>query len=303
MTADQTPLMLSDPPPLLGDREITPLSVLQTARRDWQKRKKAWAQAGLTGDAGRDHMAIWPTTNEHGQIRWQRAVSVFDPHLTDVHYHWYCPPGGSILDPFAGGATRGLVAAHRGYHYTGMDLSEQQVEANRDQYQVWQERRLITGSATWVTGTAQHVLPTLRGGFDYVFTCPPYHNLERYTNDPQDLSTMGWDTFRETLADIVSETVRLLAPNRFATWVVGDLRGPRGHLRRLPARVDQAHEDVDAPLINDTVIASPLGGKYGVIWRLWEPTRSATRVHSHAHTYVVGDRRSAATEARMGDSL
>src|SRR5690554_1250256 len=108
-------------PPPLGDRDVTPLTVLQTARKEWQARKKAWAAAGLVGEEGRDHVTVWPTITREEGIRWQRLVSVFDPHLTDLHYHWYCPPGGRILDPFAGGATRGLVAAARGYHYTGIE--------------------------------------------------------------------------------------------------------------------------------------------------------------------------------------
>src|SRR5690606_18718899 len=130
---------------------------------------------------------------------------------------------------------------------------------------------------------------------------PPYHNLERYSDDPADLSAMGWEEFLVALGGIVAAALDLLAPDRFATWVVGDLRGPDGYLRRLPARVDTMHEAAGARLVNDTVIASPLGGKYGVIWRSWTPTRSATRIHSHAHTYVKGDRRRA-TAAVGGDS-
>src|SRR5690606_41467726 len=120
-------------PPPLGDRDVTPLTVLQTARKEWQARKQAWAAAGLVGEEGRDHVTVWPTITREEGIRWQRLVSVFDPHLTDLHYHWYCPPGGRSLDPFAGGATRGLVAAARGYHYTGSGLAGRQAEANRAQ--------------------------------------------------------------------------------------------------------------------------------------------------------------------------
>lgn len=301
MSHQQEALAPAALPPPLGDRDVTPLTVLQTARKEWQARKRAWVAAGLVGEEGRDHVTVWPTITREEGIRWQRLVSVFDPHLTDLHYRWYCPPGGRILDPFAGGATRGLVAAARGYHYTGIDLSGRQVEANRAQYVAWQDRGLITGSAEWITGPAQDVLPGLDGGFDYVFTCPPYHNLERYSDDPADLSAMGWEEFLAVLGGIVAAALDLLAPDRFATWVVGDLRGPDGYLRRLPSRVDTMHEAAGARLVNDTVIASPLGGKYGVIWRSWTPTRSATRIHSHAHTYVKGDRRRA-TAAVGGDS-
>lgn len=290
--------ILTDPPPPLTARDITPLTVIQTARGDWQTRRKGWAAAGLTGDAGRNHITIWPTISKEDGITWQRAVSVFDPVLTDTHYHWYCPPGGRILDPFAGGATRGLVAAARGYHYTGIDLSPRQVAANQEQYEAWQERGLITGSATWATGAAQHVLPTLDPGFDYLFTCPPYHDLERYSDHPDDLSAMTWDNFAVAIDHIIGLAVGLLAPDRFSTWITGDLRDKRGYLRRFPARVDAGHEAAGAHLVNDTVVAAPLGGKFGVIWRSWEPTRSATRIHSYAHTHVLGDRRRAVSAIR-----
>ncbi|WP_017602195.1 class I SAM-dependent methyltransferase [Nocardiopsis lucentensis] len=295
---DQTPLILADPPPPLEAREVTPLSVLQTARGPWQVRKKAWAQAGLTGDAGRDHITIWPTISKTAGIEWQRAVSVFDPHLTDVHYTWYCPPGGLILDPFAGGATRGLVAAHRGYHYTGIDLSEQQVEANRQQYQAWQDRGLVTGSAKWIVGSAQEALPCYQTGWaDYIFTCPPYHGLERYSDDPRDLSAMDWDEYLHMVNLIAAECARILKQDRFTTWITGDLRDKNGHLRRLPSKVDDAHEHAGLALANDTIIAAPLGGKFGVIWRNWVPTRSTTRIHQHAHTWVSGNRKTATTAA------
>lgn len=302
MTVEEVPLILADLPAPLEAREVTPLSVLQAARGDWQKRKKAWAAAGLTGDAGRDHISIWPTISKTAGIEWQRAVSVFDPHLTDVHYRWHCPPGGRILDPFAGGATRGLVAAVRGFHYTGIDLSPVQVQANREQYEVWKARGLVTGSAEWIVGAAQDVLPRYQDGWaDYVFTCPPYHQLERYSDHPQDLSVMGWGEFVEAVGTVVAECERVLKRDRFATWITGDVRDKNGHLRRLPSKVDDAHESAGFALVNDTIIAAPLGGKFGVIWRNWDPTRSATRIHQYAHTFVAGDRRAATAACTKED--
>mgnify|MGYP000849591287 FL=1 len=59
--------------------------------------------------------------------------SIFDPALCEIMYKWFCPNGGLILDPFAGGSVRGIVAGYLGYEYNGIDLSEQQVLANREQ--------------------------------------------------------------------------------------------------------------------------------------------------------------------------
>ena len=61
------------------------------------------------------------------------GTSIFDPVLCELAYRWFCPPGGLVLDPFAGGSVRGIVASKCGRRYIGIDLSERQVAANRAQ--------------------------------------------------------------------------------------------------------------------------------------------------------------------------
>jgi tRNA G10 N-methylase Trm11 len=48
-------------------------------------------------------------------------------------YRWFVPQEGTVLDPFAGGSVRGVVAAHLGYKYTGIELRKEQVKANEKQ--------------------------------------------------------------------------------------------------------------------------------------------------------------------------
>jgi 1-aminocyclopropane-1-carboxylate deaminase/D-cysteine desulfhydrase-like pyridoxal-dependent ACC family enzyme/DNA modification methylase len=61
------------------------------------------------------------------------GTSIFDPVLTEICYKWFCKPSGIILDPFAGGSVRGIVAGYLGFDYRGYELSGEQVEANRQQ--------------------------------------------------------------------------------------------------------------------------------------------------------------------------
>ncbi len=49
---------------------------------------------------------------EGGMSSGQSGTSIFDPVLCELAYRWFCPPGGLILDPFAGGSVRGIVAVH-----------------------------------------------------------------------------------------------------------------------------------------------------------------------------------------------
>src|SRR5690348_7500784 len=61
----------------------------------------------------------------------QTGTSIFDPVLCELSYRWFCPPGGKILDPFAGGSVRGIVASCLGFEYTGVELRAEQVAANQ----------------------------------------------------------------------------------------------------------------------------------------------------------------------------
>lgn len=45
------------------------------------------------------------------------TTSIFDPVICELMYRWFCPIGGTKLDPFAGGSVRGIVAAYMGRQY------------------------------------------------------------------------------------------------------------------------------------------------------------------------------------------
>ena len=87
--------------PILRDRFIEPpFSVLDTKSGSWQNRKRAWKSKGIQSEVGRDAKAF----NVQGNIgKGLSDVSIFDPALCEVLYHWFCNDGGRILDPFAGG--------------------------------------------------------------------------------------------------------------------------------------------------------------------------------------------------------
>src|SRR5688572_19200861 len=112
--------------------------------------------------AGRKSMAAGHTFGEienyGGADRTITGTSIFDPVLCEVAYRWFCPPGGLVLDPFAGGSVRGIVASKLGRHYVGIDLRPEQVEAN-----VAQAKRLCKGKAEpephWDVGDSRAILP------------------------------------------------------------------------------------------------------------------------------------------------
>lgn len=107
-----------------------PFSIIDTMNVHWRKRVRVWNDAtGIDGGSGRDSDLL-------GLSRLGgKGTSHFDPVLTEVLLQWYAPRPQKrtvvVLDPFAGGPTRGVVAAYMGFRYFGIDLRTEQVEANR----------------------------------------------------------------------------------------------------------------------------------------------------------------------------
>lgn len=285
---------------------LHPFSVLRADMGKWQNRKRAWNDLGFNSRAGREQTTTWNSTgcdNVSRKLGTEiSGLSTFDPVLAELSYDWYTPTNGHILDPFAGGSVRGLVAGHGGYHYTGIDLSQQQVDANRPQVHAWRERGLIDDTTTveYIAGDAADVTPTLPDhGYDYVFTCPPYHNLEVYSDLPEDLSTMAWGDFEDAYTHIITETIRALKPHRFATWVVGEVRDYKGMVRGLAPLTIAAHEAAGAHLYNDAVLLNVLGTVPMRLGNQWRASRKMGRHHQYVLTFVKGDPK-AATRAATG---
>jgi len=117
------------------------------ARRDaaFYSKKRAWEQANgktiSTTEFREKHwdgaMEAAPEGLTYGEIEMSgppaSGTSIFDPVLCELSYRWFCQLGGLILDPFAGGSVRGIVASKLGRAYVGVDLRPEQVEANRFQ--------------------------------------------------------------------------------------------------------------------------------------------------------------------------
>ena len=97
---------------------------------------------------------------------------------------------------------------------------------------------------------------------DLVFTCPPYWCLEKYSDDPEDLSNMSLDDFTRAHAAIIGRCAGALKQDRFAVWVIGDCRDPKtGRWVRLPDRTKEAFAQAGMHLHAEIVFATPIGSK------------------------------------------
>lgn len=228
--------------------------------------------------------------NFDGAGREISGTSIFDPVLCELAYRWFCPPGGLVLDPFAGGSVRGIVASRLGRRYLGIDLRPEQLAANRAQ------AATICGppKPQWRAGDARE-LPRLAKGAaaDFIFTCPPYGDLERYSDDPRDLSTMSWADYQAALRAIVAAAWDCLKADRFAAIVVGDFRDQQGFYRGLPARTVEIFEAAGARLYNEAVLVTAAGSLPIRTGKQFETSRKLGKTHQNMLVFVKGDPRAA----------
>ena len=218
------------------------------------------------------------------------GTSIFDPVLCELAYTWFCPSGGNVLDPFAGGSVRGIVAAYLGRKYTGIDLRAEQIAAN-----IEQAKRIVPDNQPiWIVGDSNEALPD--GTFDLVFSCPPYADLEVYSDNPQDISTMDYPEFLAVYRSIVRKSVDRLADNRFACFVVGDVRDKNGIYRNFVSDTIAAFQDAGAMLYNEAILVTAVGSLPIRVGKQFASGRKLGKTHQNVLVFVKGNPKKA-TEA------
>lgn len=217
----------------------------------------------------------------------QSGTSIFDPVLCELAYRWFTPSGGAVLDPFAGGSVRGIVAARLGRRYAGMDLRQEQVDANYAQA----DAICPDGDVQWMAGDSRDIGQShLVDEYDFIFSCPPYADLERYSDDPRDLSTMGYGAFLEAYRHIIRESCAMLRDDRFACFVVGDVRDrATGNYRNFVGDTVQAFRDAGLELYNEAVLITAVGSLPIRVGRQFEGYRKLGKSHQNVLVFLKGD--------------
>ena len=284
---------------LLGaEFKVPPFSVLNARDGWWQERKRAWLALGIRGEAGRraagqsswNDLAIHRRRAEStGKIaNCGETATVFDPVLCELVYSWFLPAGGQIIDPFAGGSVRGIVAHVLGYKYWGCDLRAEQIEENETQALAIVHDK----PPVWVCADALEALPSAPQA-DMIFSCPPYGDLERYSDDPRDLSAMTATEFDAAYSRIVALACCRLKPDRFAAFLVGDYRGKDGHYQNLPARTVEAFAAAGLALYNEAILVLAVGSLPLRVRQYFKRGRKLGKAHQNLLIFVKGDWRKA----------
>lgn len=284
----------------LSDRfMVPPFSILDARKGWWRDRKKRWLGLGIESEIGRDADLMGGFSDSAARAGFtSNGTSVFDPVLCELIYRWFSPPGGTVLDPFAGGSVRGIMAAKLGRQYIGTDLRGEQVEANRAQAE-----QIITSAdepaPVWIehdaTRTSELDLPAV----DLVFSCPPYADLEVYSDDPRDLSTMSYGDFRQAHAQAIRQACERLKDDSFAVWVVGEARGKDGGFYGFVPDTVRAFMDAGLQFATEGFLVTPTGSLALRAGRNFTSGRTLGRTHQNVLVFCKGDRKRAAE--RLGE--
>lgn len=242
----------------LADKYIEPpFSVLDARQGRWQARKNRWKGIGIKSELGRSASVIHMSENAYGNDESTSTdyVSIFDPVLCEVVYKWFCPEGGKVLDPFAGGSVRGIVAGYLGYKYVGVDIRAEQVKSNEEQRDVIRPAEM----PQWICGDSRYVIDGINEhDYDLVFSCPPYHDLEVYSDLDGDISNMSYDNFIVAYKDIVRKSCEHLRDGGMAVFVVGEVRDKRGNYKGIVPITIEAFTECGMSFYNEAILVTPV---------------------------------------------
>tara|TARA_R110002124_G_scaffold278574_1_gene450641 strand:- start:50 stop:925 length:876 start_codon:yes stop_codon:yes gene_type:complete len=249
--------------PLLRDKFIEPpFSVIDTKSGNWQRRKKEWKRIGIKSEVGREAKSINSGTDEYRAIKKkegydnkEKYTSIFDPALCEILYHWFCVDGKEILDPFAGGSVRGIVANYLGYKYTGIDIRQEQINSNKEQAIDILD---ASNQPNWYVGDSNDVLKEFDKEFDFVFSCPPYAYLEVYSDLDGDISNMPYIDFMKAYEEIIAKSCNLLKSGGYACFVVGEVRDKKGDYIGFVPDTINAFRKCGMKYYNEGILLNPV---------------------------------------------
>jgi DNA modification methylase len=190
------------------------------------------------------------------------GVSIFDPVLAEIILKWFNIENGKVFDCFAGDSAVGFIASTLGMEFTGIEIRPEQVELNN--------QRMRNTNARYICDDGQNVGKYFEPeSQDLFFSCPPYFDLENYSDLPNDASNQSsYGEFLAILQNAFISAIKCLKEDRFAVIVVGDIRDKEGFYYGFPDDVKSIFRNEGVRLYNELVLVESLGtlpqrvGKY-----------------------------------------
>jgi len=267
---------------------VPPFSILNSTSKDWQLKKKKWmlrindkAQArsntlskNKKGGSNEKFMAIKGDT-----------TSILDPVMSEIILSWFTEEKHIVFDPFSGDAVFGFVSAFKNRIFRGIELREKQVNFNQTLIDE------LKTDAVYYCDTSENMDKYIDNeSVDFIFSCPPYADLEIYSDDPKDLSTMKYDEFFNVIGRILTNTYKKLKENRFACIVVGEVRHKNtGEYLGIVPNIINIMRDAGYKYYNEIILQTPIGNLHMRAGRYMNGNRKIGKMHQNILVFYKGD--------------
>jgi len=161
----------------------------------------------------------------------KQPLSEFNPDVAMRCLQIWSEKCDYVLDPFMNRGTTSIIAAYYGrYGYANeivksyYDGVKERVNTLIEEGKEWAEDVFLNhGDARDIVKIADKEWGVLQ--FDYIYTSPPYWNVEKYESTNGQLSDMDdYALFIEEYTKIMEQLYHVLKPQKYMTLVVNDFR-------------------------------------------------------------------------------
>lgn len=296
---------------------VPPFSVLDSRKGYWQERKKVWRD--LIGDFGESrndtcikspeikYKDIYQKTSSHrkelgisfaeylekyvpDEVKEKEAskilsqgVSLLDPVMAEIVCKWFAFENCKSFDCFAGDSVFGYVSAYLGNEFTGIELREEQARLNNE--------RVAGMNARYINDDGQNVLKHIEAkSQDLLFSCPPYYDLEVYSDLANDASNQDtYEDFLIIIRNAFKSALDCLKDDRFAVVVVGDVRDKKtGFYYNYIDDVKHMFSEFGARLYNELILVET-GASTALRASRYMDSRNVGKMHQNVLVFYKGD--------------
>lgn len=257
---------------------VPPFTILDTRQGYWNERKSYWKT--LIKDNGESREDTLAKGSMMSALN--NGVSILDPVLSELVNLWFGLPKGKTFDCFAGDSVFGYVSSYLGNSFTGIELRQEQADLNN--------QRLKGFNSKYICDDGRNVLNHIeKETQDLLFSCPPYFDLEIYSDLENDASNQdNYEDFIKILDDAFTNAVKCLKNNRFAVVTVGDVRDKQGFYYRFVDDIKDIFKRNGVLLYNELILVESIGTLPQRVGRFMEH-RKIGKCHQNVLVFFKGN--------------
>ncbi len=232
---------------------VAPFSILNTTDKDWINRKQRWNK--LINDIGQARKNVLAGgSSEKDVMNNMNGSSILDAVLAELMIKWFTEEGFKTFDPFAGDTVFGFISGYLKRPFEGIELRQEQVDFNQAQC----NRENL--NCKYICDTSENMDNYIEDeSKDFIFSCPPYADLEVYSDLKEDLSTMSHEDFFMVYKKVLQNTFTKLKNDRFAVIVTSEVRNKKGEYIRLVPNTINILVDAGFIYYNDIILMNSVG--------------------------------------------